>query len=331
MKIIKINRKRASLFIFSFIALFLVLFYNDVNAYQKTKLDLDIRDDFVVEPGRTEVFLNPGETVTRSVSVTNRVNQRVDFSLSTEDFKGSENPDHPVILLGDEVGPYPLKDFIKPEIDNFSLESGEKITFSVDITVPADSEPGGFYGALIISNRPADIESTSESGSEGKTKIVSRIGSLFLVRVNGPVTESGHLSDFKTIESKWFYTERPDGFEILFKNEGNVHLVPYGTIEVKNMFGRTVDLIPVDAYAALPESVRYRQVLWTDGFAFGRYKAELSLYRGYGNEFQEMTEVFWVIPWKIMLIAIIILALISSLIYFVSTRFELKKKDQNGG
>jgi len=314
----------------SFVLLLLstsLLFFDSAHAYQKESLDVEFKNDFVVEPGRTEVFMNPGETVIKTVSVTNRSNKAISFFLSTEDFKGTDNPDNPVMLLGDDIGPYSLKNFLTPEVDKFSLEPGEKIFFDVKISVPTDSEPGGFYGALIIANNPdGNFESDSGNTAQGQTKVVSRIGSLFLVRVNGEVYESGELEDFKIIESKLFYTKRPDGFEILFRNKGSVHLVPYGQINIKNIFGKTIDSLSVDAYAALPESLRYRQVVWEDGVSMGRYKAELSLYKGYGDEYDKMTIAFWVIPWKILLIVLLTLFILSSLLYFLTTRFELKKK-----
>lgn len=316
----KKNKKNVDykkIFLYSTLLFFSIFNFSD--AYTVTKLDVDIRNDFVVGPGRTELFINPGESVVKNITVTNRTNRTVDFKVTEEDFVGSDDPETPVILLGDEKGPYSLRDFIDPEIDSFTLESGEQIKFDVRVTIPADSEPGGFYGAMVISNVP-------EEDQNANAKIISRIGSLFLVRVNGPVEESGELSDFKVIEPKVFYTERPDGFEIFFENNGTVHLVPYGTIEIENMFGRVIDILPVDAYASLPEAVRYRQVLWEDGFAMGRYKANLSLYKGYGDEFDNAQVSFWVLPWKVILIALAIIALLSSLIYLISTKFEFKRR-----
>src|SRR5665811_1832856 len=76
--------------------------------------------------------------------------------------------------------------------------------------------------------------------------------------------------DFKLIgPEKIFYNEKPDGFEIAFKNTGNVHLVPYGTITIKNMFGKVIQTLPVDAYFVLPDSTRYREIMWTKDFSIG--------------------------------------------------------------
>lgn len=300
----------------------------DTYAFEKIKNpDMIIGNDFIVEPGKTEIFINPGETTVKNIVITNRIGKTFKFRLSTEDMTGTSDPLSPIKLLGDEKGPYSLKNYITPEITEFSLEQGEKISIPVTVSIPLDAEPRGFYGALIVSNDPEVTESENLKDTEGKTKIVSRIGSLFLLRINGEGKESGRLEDFKILgPSKTFYENRPSGFEILFKNDGNVHLVPHGIITIKNILGKNVGEIPVDAYFSLPDSIRYREVLWTEGSGLGRYTANLSLYKGYGNENVNAAISFWIIPWKILIVVFLGLIILISLVYYVLTRFELKKK-----
>jgi len=296
-------------------------------AFQKTKIDILPQNDFVVEPGKTEVFLNPGESVVKSIIVTNRVDRIVKFKLSTEDFVGTNDPAQPLVLLGDTNSPYSLKDFIVPEIKEFELALGERIVIPVTISVPKNAEPRGYYGALIVSNEPSVTSEAASTEVQGKTKIVSRIGSLFLLKINGEGKEEGSVTDFKIIgPQKLFYEKRPEGFEIAFKNTGNVHLVPYGTITIRNLFGTAIKTLPVDAYFALPDSTRYRDVKWETGFSLGRYTATLSLNKGYGNENANVKLAFWVLPWKILLVIFIGLALLVAVGYYLLTRFELRKK-----
>jgi hypothetical protein len=296
-------------------------------AFQKSKLDITPQNDFVVEPGKTEIFLNPGESIVKNISITNRIGKTAKFKLTTEDFIGTSNPNQPVLLMGDTNSPYSLKDFIIPEISEFSLELGEKITIPITVSIPLNAEPRGYYGALIIANVPDKLSNGTVKDIEGKTRIISRIGSLFLLRINGEGKEEGNIEDFKLIgPQKMFYDARPEGFEIAYKNTGNVHLVPYGTITIKNIFGKAIKTLPVDAYFVLPDSVRYREVFWTDGFSLGRYTANLHLNKGYGNQYEDMDLAFWVLPWKILIIGFISLAILVALIYYFLTRFELRKK-----
>ncbi|MEI7688788.1 MAG: hypothetical protein WCI91_01230 [Candidatus Nomurabacteria bacterium] len=312
----------------TFIVLSLLVSKN-VLAFEKSIVTKDLVGDFVVEPGKTEIYVNPGETSIKAISITNRIDKTTKFKLTTEDMVGTSDPTTTVKLMGDEKSPYSLKNFIIPEISEFSLEPGEKITIPVTVSIPIDSEPRGFYGALIVSNEPTVLEDGKAQEAEGKARLVSRIGALFLLRINGEGKESGSLTDFKIIgPKKVFYENRPKGFEIAFKNDGNVHLVPHGKVIIKNILGGSVGEIPVDAYFALPDSTRYREVLWSEGSGLGRYTANLSLYKGYGSENDNATAsiVFWIIPWKILLAIFAGLVIFISFIYYILTRFELKKK-----
>jgi len=240
---------------------------------------------------------------------------------------GTNDSISPIRLLGDEKGPYSVKNFIQPEINEFSLDLGEKITIPVKVSIPIDAEPRGYYGALIVSNEPEVLGDSQTTETEGKARLISRIGSLFFLRINGEGKEQGNLENFKIIgPGKAFYENRPSGFEISFKNTGNVHLVPHGKIIIKNILGKDVGEIPVDAYFSLPDSIRYREVMWQAGTGLGRYTANLSLYPGYGNENQEASISFWIIPWKILVATFVGLVIFISLIYYILTRFELKKK-----
>lgn len=298
-----------------------------VLAFEKMQLNIQAQNDFVVEPGKTEIFINPGETITKSISITNRIGKSVKFKLTTEDIIGTNDSISPVKLLGDDIGPYSVKNFIEPEISEFTLELGEKITIPVKISVPTDAEPRGHYGALIVSNEPEVLSEEETSETQGKARLISRIGSLFFIRINGVGREAGNLEDFKIIgPEKVFYESRPGGFEISFKNTGNVHLVPHGKITIKNLLGKSVGEIPVDAYFSLPDSIRFREVFWTPGTGLGRYTAHLSLYPGFGNENQESKVSFWIIPWKILIITFIGLVIFVSVIYYILTRFEFKRK-----
>ncbi len=307
---------------------FLTLFsFNKAFAFQITKADILPENDFVVEPGKTEIFLNPGETITKNITITNRIDKNIKFKLTTEDMVGTNDILSPVKLMGDERGPYSLKDLILPEITEFSLDLGEKIVIPVEIRAPLDVEPRGYYGALIVSNEPEVMGEGDTKEVEGTARLVSRIGSLFLLRINGEGKESGSLEYFKVSgPDRTFYSKKPSGFEILFKNTGNVHLVPYGKITIRNFLGKTVGEIAVDAYFSLPDSLRSRDVIWQEGFGLGHYRADLSLYPGYGNEDITSSISFWIIPWKILIVSFVGLIFFVSVVYYILTRFEIKKK-----
>ncbi|HET8575305.1 MAG TPA: hypothetical protein VFM02_04015 [Candidatus Paceibacterota bacterium] len=310
----------AAFFSFSFFFLF---FFSPfaASAYSIENTNAELTGDFVLSPAKLEIDIDPGSTATRTISITNRVNKDVNFSVSVEDFEGSEDPNQAVVLLGDKTGPYSLKDFIKPEISTFSLKPGERITIPIAISIPQNAEPGGLYGSVLVQNVP------DQTGNGAQT--VSRLGALLFVRVAGAADEAGSLKNFQIEGGKKVFTHGPFPFEFIYQNTGNVHLIPYGVITIYNILGNPVKTIDVDPYFALPDAIRYRKIVWDKGVLLGRYKAVLQLNRGYGDNggiVDTKEVVFWVLPWKWILGGIFALFVIILLIYFMTTRLEVSFK-----
>lgn len=113
---------------------------------------------------------------------------------------------------------------------------------------------------------------------------------------------------------------------MLFRNSGNVHLAPYGTITITDMFGRVIDVLPVDAYFSLPESLRSREITWNPSVLLGRYTATVNLNRSYDDITDKATVSLWVIPWKMVFVLFLALLILSILIRFFARRFEVKRK-----
>ena len=195
------------------------------------------------------------------------------------------------------------------------------------MSLPEDASPGGYYGAILVSAE--DRNTDDAENSAGIAKIVTRLGSIFLVRVNGETNEASSLSDFKPIgPTQMFYSNHPEGFEVAIKNEGNVHLVHYGQVVVENMFGKKVKSIPIDAFFSLPESTRFKEALWPESFAFGYYTANLEIYKGYGpgDSFENSSVSFWVLPWQIVLPIVVAIIVLILIINFLKRNFQIKKR-----
>ncbi len=310
------------------VAVFNIVFGCSVLAYTIEDLgNIEVEGDFTVGPGKSEVWLDPGETTVRNLLITNRLGREAIFSIVTEDFRGDPTGGTSLILLGEEEGPYTLKDYLKPEVIEFTLKHGERITLPVEISIPEDAEPGGRYGAVLVSQ----TNILSATGTEGKTggqvQITARIGALFFVRVRGDVEESGFLEDFRIRgPQKTFYEKGPFIFDVLFRNNGNVHLNPYGIVEIKNLAGRTIETIEMRPWFVMPDSLRVKEVNFEKINLFGRYTATLKINRGYYDIIDEKTIVFWVIPWKFVAIGLGVIVLIVLFFWWFGRTFEIKKK-----
>ena len=281
--------------------------------------------DFVVGPGKIDVTLKPGQTKIVEMFVTNRTGTPRIFNVTTEDTKGSQDPSTSIVLLGDDRGPYSLKDYVTVPHTRFKLGHNERARIPVTISIPADAEPGGLYGGVLIDTIAVDASKDTD-GAIPQSSVVARIGTLFFVTVPGEVEREGLLKDFGTLSREKFYQSGPINFGILYENVGSMHLAPYGELRIKNMFDEEVGFLSLEPWFVLPQALRLREVIWDREALFGKYTATVSINRSYDDIIDEKSFTFWVLPWKPVTGAFAGLFVIVFLIRAFFRRFEFKRK-----
>ncbi|MFH1714106.1 MAG: hypothetical protein ABH831_00730 [Candidatus Nealsonbacteria bacterium] len=284
-----------------------------------------------ISPAKIFLSADPGETITTEMRVRNDLPETANFYPAFERYSTSGGRDEPVFTP--EGSGFPTWITASPS----KVTLGEKETGNITITikVPEDAEPGGHSAGIFWSSAPPKGEKL-EGGTVG---IVTRVGALVLLEVSGDVTESGEVTDFQSV--KKINRSRPIGFIYGFKNTGNVHLVPKGEVLIKNFWGKTIEILSAnplgshilsktsrDMYAAnweakaQPEEkiskydvedagflAGLRKEL--NGFALGYYRADLFLEYGTQNiQTARASYGFWVLPWRILLVSVIVLAIV---------------------
>lgn len=280
--------------------------------------------DFVVGPGKFDLSITPGASEQVTITVTNRTGQEKLFRLTTEDVAGSNDTETPSLLLGDDRGPYTLKDLIDVPADRFMVGPGERVTIPVTVSLPSDAEPGGRYGSLLVQTASTKSADTANRPSAA---IVSRIAVLFFVTTPGELDQSGKFIDFTTVPDKTYFTAAPITFGLLYENTGTVHTNPAGEISITNLFGQEVGYLEVPPWFALPQSLRLREVDWNRETLLGRYTAKARVYRGYDDIIDSKTITFWVIDWRIVSAIAISIVILFLIIRFISKRFTLVRRD----
>lgn len=278
-----------------------------------------------ISPPLIELEIEPGDTAIERVKVINETDNPTELSVSIESFRAKGEEGYPE-FISEEEQEEGLYDWIEINKEPFILGPRERKTMPLVIKVPEKASPGGYYAAIFWSTRPP-------LGEEGKAVIgvVSKIGSLILLRVKGEVMEKGSLREFST--PKTYYNYLPVNFVVRFENLGNVHLKPEGEIGIINIFKKIVDTLPVNKRRAnvLPESIRKFETSWKikgvdekrvilapeegenffgkfirefknekNNFAFGKFLAQLNLNYGREGKFVQASIDFWVLPWRIL-------------------------------
>ncbi len=283
--------------------------------------------DFVVGPGRVEVILKPGETVTREITLTNRISEGRTFEFVVEDVTGGVNGAS-VQFLGSVRGPYTLKDYISFPRQRITLALGERARIPVTISIPPDAEPGGKYGGVFITTVRNEGVGVEDGMPGARSPVIARIGVLFFVTVPGDITYEGKLTSLGLIRQPWWYEKGPIEFGVSYENTGSVHLNPYGEVRITNMFGEEVGFLELSPWFVLPRSLRTREISWDREFLLGRYTATALINRGYQDEdvIDEYSVTFWVLPWKIVGSTFAVIFVLVFLLRTFFRRFEFKRR-----
>lgn len=313
------------------VSLFTGIFYASVASAAPYSVEIlpdkSVFNDFVVGPGKYEARLKPGESKVVNIIVTNRLGKDKTFQIQTEDFKGTRDLDRPVRLLDGERGPYSLKDYLRIASTTFMIGNAERVTIPVLISIPTDAQPGGLYGSIVIGTVTSAAEQTPKGGSSaGISPVITRIGSLFFIRVEGDVKEDLQFKEFSLRNHKNILSSGPIDFQLLYENNGTVHENPYGIIRVKNLFNTEIIKIEVEPWFILPDSLREREVSWNAPFLFGRYVATAEINRGYKNIIDTREIVFWVIPWKVIALVFIGIMLIVFVFRWLASKISITVK-----
>ncbi len=278
-----------------------------------------------ISPVKMEDIVDPGETITKYITVTNNTNLEKTFYVYLKDFKADgENGAPKLIAPGSEKGYY-LASWIEITKDPIRFAPYEEKNIPFKINVPKETGPGGYYGAVYFGTKPPKLDIEGEDKGAGMA-IGQQTGSLILLQVSGDVVENAVIREFST-DQEVYGTPFDVKFMIRIQNLGNVHVKPLGTIKITNMFGKEVAKITVNAKGGnvLPNSVRKFYQEWKDKYGFGKYRAEIGLSYGTpaskgGKGKQSMFSVigFWIIPWNIVVPSLIgLISLVVLLILFL--------------
>lgn len=238
-----------------------------------------------ISPLKHELNINPGESKSEIIKVTNNSNEPVTLYTSREDFiawdeKGTPSFVKPKDKATDE---FSLSNWIELENNTLTLAKNETREVRFTVKVPKNWEPGWHYWAIFFS---------PGTPSWAQVAVVQRLWVLILINVSWDVLIGWDLKEFKVyktvdgkLEEGTDFTDFPISFETKFKNEWNIHIKPVWKItitdenwdQLKNIWKETilspswafvgeklVDHIPVNDTLGnvLPNSIRKFDSIW---------------------------------------------------------------------
>ncbi len=265
-----------------------------------------------IAPPVITLTVNPGQTVNTQISIRDISSGNLIVTGQANDFVAAGEDGTPKILLNGDEGnnPYSLKDWVQ-SLPQLLLIPKQIKTLPVTIKVPSSASPGGHYGVIRFTATPPELKGTGVSLS-------ASLGALVLLTVRGDIKDQLSVAEFsvnKDGKTGHIFQSTPLNFVEKIKNTGNVHEEPSGIIIVKDLFGKAVASVSVNQANrnVLPGSIRkFSEPLDKTSLGtrrlFGRYKATMTLH--YGPNKKDVlvaTATFWIIPYKMVGAAILLL------------------------
>jgi hypothetical protein len=166
----------------------------------------------------------------------------------------------------------------------------------------------------------------------------------------GDIIEDGSLLEFATKDKQKWHNSLPVNFYYRFQNSGADRVFPKSSLTINNIIGQdtaVIDANPTEGNV-LPGSIRRFEVWWKskndtsiipklqpsdlsfidsikyqwNNFAFGRYTADLRINYGNKGEVATGSFAFFVFPWQLLLIEVLILGIGFFLIRFIFKRYN---------
>lgn len=274
---------------------------------------------YLVSPVRVELNLDKGQSQTVTLTVENPTSIETTAQAVINAFEASsDETGQPKILL-DNSNP-PSNDFksLVSAIPDVTLAPHEKKDIPVTITVPNNASAGGYYGAIRFVAAQGD--------NEKNVALSASVGTIFLVRVSGDLVEDLQLVEFTAAKNgdtgRIFIGSGEMSIVTRLKNTGNIHVKPFGRIQVTDRSGKIVqeyEFNSTDPRAnVLPSSTRKFTDVLTPQKWVGKYTITANLGYGTGGNLITAKNTFWVIPiWFVIALAglIVILVAVGWLIY----------------
>ncbi len=275
-------------------------------------------------PSILEVQVNPGETKTVAVQVTNDEASPLRLYPSIQKFVPLGTEGQQQFLPPTDLEGLPSWTFVGAS--DRVLQPGETQVVPIEIRIPADVAEGGLYEAIFFSAQPPLAGQVSLG-------IRSRIGVLVLVTVGTPATTELAVTEWR-LEDAGQRTALQGSVQVKLKNLGRAHVIPHGELVIRGTFGDEVARLPLNVMEArvLPASERAFEVRFganegrsqmtgireeLGSFGLGRYTISLEGVTGVRNLPAPLT--FTVLPWRT-------LAVLGGVVFVIGLSFSLYRR-----
>jgi len=334
---LKVTRWFSYLFIFSLVAFLSPLFIS--KSFAATNVPTG--PSYTTSPVTLNVAIHPGTSYTKTIQIMNNSSQPVPIVMRVDVFGAYGSTGQAEINAPSSNNPSPSYVHFSPA--SFTAQPKVWSLVQMTITLPKTASLGYYLAIVFQPNTP------NASAAPGRNIFKSSNSILVLVDTQSAnEVRSVEVGQFST--NKKLFEYLPVKFSVDIHNSGNIFLDPSGDIYISRSPNLTHTIATLGVNGAggnvLPNSDRIFSESWSAGFPvfedktvngnpvtdkkgnpveqlkwdlanikdfrFGRYYAGLTLVYNNGSRIVPLKAVisFWVIPWKLLLVLLVILVLI---------------------
>ena len=240
-------------------------------------------EGFYVIPPFVEAKIESGrEKLSVEIEIGNKSLQEATFEISVVDFGSLDETGGLAFITANSdknEKKYALASWVTLEKNSLTVLPGKSEKVKMTILNRESLSPGGHYGAVL-----ATVKSSDQGVAETVGINQSLASLIYVLKTGGEVVD---LS-LNRVEFDKNILKFPETIKLRFWNKGNVHVVPRGTVVIRNNQGKIVSqgIINGDSGKVLPESSRIMELpLKKLGFWNwpGKYILEIN-YRDEGND-----------------------------------------------
>lgn len=224
-----------------------------------------------------------------SIRYINNTAADLKLELSVQDFSEIDE-DYSVNFLEPKDAEnylYSLSSWISFENKNIELSAGDQR--EIKVFIDDDRITKGGHHAIILAK-------VTQENIDEQINITPIISSLLFVRAStGREIETGEILTFRPKRS---LVNFPENFILRFRNDGNVHVTPYGKVVITDILGNRVatGILNERSLNALPESIRLYEIPVKKEAKFfipGVYTAKIDMNYGKNKKEISRTEIFF--------------------------------------
>jgi len=196
----------------------------------------------------------PPTVIKPSISITNKTESEITFDIQLKPFRPSGKANGSIIYPNSKSLPeyliFPKIKFLLDgnAISQITLGPKEKKDINLQIDIDRDTPLSDYYFSVIFISSPEDkaLEQNIQIPAGISTNVVLSIGQ----------NKSKNIK-VELFSAPKFNTDSAIPITLLVKNSGENLVTPSGNVEIKNMFGKTIEKIPLLPEYVLSNSSRY--------------------------------------------------------------------------